>query len=194
MEGDPAVTGRWGPSVIVRPAAPLADALDVLTSEALVVAGVGHWATGSLGSAHVTIRALEPWGTPASAAQLEALRRAVGGPITLRLQGVRQTDTAVLVDAVDVDGAADRLRARYAEELGSAGWLEDTVLGPRGRDHWYATIVHVAAPVANGLEAWIDARRDLAVGEAAFDAIDVCEWVFDGRRMVPEVLATVPLR
>ena len=53
-------------------------------------------------------------------------------------------------------------------------------------------------PGADALDALIrealDARRDLVIGEAAFDAVDLCEWVFDGRRMIPDVLATVPLR
>src|SRR5688572_7368382 len=157
METDPAVSGRWGPSVVLLPTADVASALDRCTGEALAAAGPGHWATGSLGAAHVTVRALGHWGDSASDEQIDALRRAAGGPVTLAVRGLTLTSTAILARANDVDGAADALRARFAAELGAAGWLEDAVL-PSGRDGWYATLVHFAAPTAEGLPAWVAER------------------------------------
>jgi hypothetical protein len=191
MEGDPAVTGRWGPSVVLLPSGSLAHALDSLTTSTLAVMGPGHWATGSSGAAHVTVRALQHWGGHASDAQLDALRRSVDGPVTLSFAGTRVTDTAVLAMATSPDGSGDRLRQRYAAELGTEGWLEDRHLGPGGRDIWYATVAHVAADVGS-----MPAPSDVVVGVETFTEAHVCEWRWDevGRRMVPVVVDTVPLQ
>ena len=42
MEGDPATTGRWGPSVVLLPSGALAEVLDALTAETLRAMGPGH--------------------------------------------------------------------------------------------------------------------------------------------------------
>jgi hypothetical protein len=189
VEVDPAISGRWGPSLVVRPRGAVADALARLTDEALTIAGDGHWATGSEGGAHVTIRAFEHWGTPASEVQIEAVRRAFIEPITLSFAGTALTSTVVMATAADVVGG-DALRARLAAELGDAGWLEDRFI-PGGRDRWYATLVRFATPDidVDGLEAWVGEHHE--IGTATFDTADVCEWRFDGRRMQPVVVATV---
>jgi hypothetical protein len=194
VEGDPAVTGRWGASVVLLPSGPLASELDRWTTLVGAQMGPDHWATGSLGAAHVTLRALQHRDVPATARQVDALRRAVEGPVTLSFEGLRVTDAAVLALASSPDGSGDRLRQGYASELGPVeGWLEDAHLGPGGRDLWYATLVHVAASV---LEWPASSSLDGPVGSEVFGEAHVCEWRFDpvARRMVPEVIDTVPLR
>lgn len=195
MEGDPTVTGRWGPSALLLPTGAIAHALDALTREVLDIAGDGHWASGSLGAAHFTVRALEHFGTPARPGQIAALTRAAHERITLEVAGVRMTDTAVMASAVSPDGSADRLRRRYAEEIGDDGWLEDAFL-PGGRTPvWYSTLVHYAAPSHDParLAEWVAARQSIPIGTVTFDESVVCEWRFDGRRMLPATVASVPL-
>ena len=79
---------------------PLARALDTLTAEAAALAGPGHWETGQLGSAHFTVRALEPRREviPPDDAVLaryySALRRATLGttwPLPFRITGLTLT-------------------------------------------------------------------------------------------------------
>lgn len=194
MEGDPATTGRWGPSAVLLPAGDLAAALDALTHEILAVAGGRHWASGTLGAAHFTVRALERFGTPAGPGQLAALVRAARSPVRLEVTAIRMTDTAVVAAAVSPDGSADRLRRRYADELATDGWLEDAVLAAP-RTIWYSTLLHYAAPGADldAVARWVEARRSLAVAAAVFDEVHVCDWRFDGRRMVPVTVASASL-
>ena len=196
MEGDPAVSGRWGPSVVLLPAGDVASSLDDLTRSALAAAGPGHWATGSAGAAHATVRALQRWGGEVTPSQVVALERAAEGTVTLALRGIKRTDTAVLLLAAPADDAADRLRARYAEELGADGWLEDEVLPPPGRTGWYLTLVHFDAPVSSSLDDWVAAHAEVDLGAVTIDAVHACRWQFDPvqRRMLPESVATVPLR
>jgi hypothetical protein len=192
VEVDPAVSGRWGPSVVLLPAGETAAALHALAEDALAIAGAGHWASGTAGAAHVTLRALGHWGGDVHERHVTALERAFVEPVTLDFTGTRLLEATVLAMAVDVGGAGDRLRARYGEELGDDGWLERKVL-PRGRDIWYLTLVHFATPDVDrdALALWVD---DKPIGRAVFDAAHVCRWGFDGRRMVPEPLATVRCR
>jgi len=53
--------GRWPVSVALRPPRDdlLSRHLDDLTAEAADLAGPDHWHTGRIGSAHLTVRALE---------------------------------------------------------------------------------------------------------------------------------------
>ena len=62
-DSPPVEGGRWPVSVVLRPSddSELSRCLDVLTSEAAVLAGPGHWHTGRTGSAHLTVRALETY-------------------------------------------------------------------------------------------------------------------------------------
>jgi hypothetical protein len=193
VEVDPAISGRWGPSIVLLPAGSAADALDGLSREVSGVAGTGHWTSATTGAAHVTLRALQRWGSPATPGQVDALRRSFVEPVTLAFDGVRVTPTAVLAMATDADGAGDRLRMRLGEEMGADGWLERSVLGPAGRDIWYVTLLHVASDDLDrdAVAAWSPSR---AIGRATFDAAHVCEWRFDGRRMVPDVIDTVRCR
>lgn len=179
---------------MLLPAGALAAALDELTAGALAAAGPDHWASGTTGAAHATVRALGRWGDAVRDEQVDALRRAVAGPVTLVLRGVRRTDSAVLALASSPDGSGDGLRERYARALGEHGWLEDAVLPPPGRAIWYVSLVHFASPVRAALDEWVAAHADVVVGTTVLHDVHVCEWSFDGTRMRPEAVATVPLR
>jgi hypothetical protein len=179
--------------MVLLPTGALARALDELSRSALAVAGTGHWESGTAGAAHVTLRALAPWGGEVGVGHIDALRRSFVEPVTLAFDGaVRVTPTAVLALATDVGGAGDRLRARLGAELGPDGWLEERVFGAAGRDSWYATLLHYASDDLDrvAVDAWSPPGP---VGETTFDEAHVCEWRFDGRRMVPDVVATVRL-
>ena len=60
-DSPPLEGGRWPVSVVLRPPADcdLSRRLDNLTTEVADLAGPGHWHTGRVGSAHLTVRALE---------------------------------------------------------------------------------------------------------------------------------------
>ncbi|EWT01745.1 hypothetical protein N865_07465 [Intrasporangium oryzae NRRL B-24470] len=53
--------GRWPVSIVVRPAEPVRDVLEGLMRTALGFVGPGHFLTGRADSAHLTVRALEPY-------------------------------------------------------------------------------------------------------------------------------------
>ena len=60
-EVPPTRSGRWGPSVVLRPSGGLAQVMDALTGELVALAGTGHWRSGITGRAHLTVRSLEPF-------------------------------------------------------------------------------------------------------------------------------------
>lgn len=116
---------RWPLSIVLMPDAPLGGVLAALTSRALVLAGKArpdhpdHLASGTLGCAHVTIRALEhrrpiPAGDPFATRCSAALDRAAARhrPPVLALDRVVLTPGGVIaafhpVDPVDhLDGLA----------------------------------------------------------------------------------------
>jgi 2'-5' RNA ligase len=198
-QGDPAETGRWGPSVVLFPGDRIASDLDRLTSEVMDVAGAGHWPSGGLGRAHLTIRALEPYVTSIpddrAARYLEAMRRALAdvSHFSLDLIGVGLAPDGVIACATSPDGGADRLRERLEEELGEAGWLERAAF-ENGRDPiWYCTLVHFAAPIDDpeALVAWVDEHTEVEVGSDLFDSISLCRWSHDGQAMSPSSVVSL---
>ena len=199
LEGAPAETGRWGPSVVFLPNGPVAAALGRLTLEVVEILGEGHWPSGGLGRAHITVRALEPYiesiPQDRAARYVAAMTRALRdiGSARLEVVGVGLSPRGVMACAVSVDGAADRLRHRLNEELGDDGWLERTVF-EHGRDPiWYCTLVHFAEPILDPgrLVTWVDQRISWGFGPAIFDSVALCTWFFDGEAMVPRTIASV---
>lgn len=198
IEGAPAETGRWGPSLILLPVGAVAARLDDVTAELVAVLGDGHWPSGAAGRAHFTVRALEPYdASPPPPGRVIRYRQAADralaavGMMTLEVRGIVLTRGGVVATATSPDGSADDVRRRLGEELGSGGWLEDLAF-PNGRDpFWYATLVHFASRVADParLIAWVDARRELAIGSATIDELALCAWHFDGTGMRPVVVS-----
>lgn len=199
-EAPPAHTGRWGPSIVLLPSGELAESLDALSSEVLGVGGDGHWRSGRLGAAHVTVRALEPYGNGRldidnAARYISVLERAVAelGPISLEFEGIALSVGTVMACGKSPDGVADELRDRLGTELGPDGWLEDRHF-KGGRDPiWYTSILHFAGPLAfpETLVDWVEARRALSIGVGTFTSVALCQFAFDGDAMCPRVVGTV---
>jgi hypothetical protein len=169
--------GRWPVSVVLRPPidSDLAQRLDAVTAEAAELAGPGHWQTGQLGSAHLTVRALEGYRAtiapddPAIERYLSALRRAAIGPTQFRVTGLTLTPGSVMACAIPLDGAADAFMDRFATELGPDDWFER----PYGRrDIWYLNLVHFTSAIANPLKLidWVAERRTTTIGEVEIGA------------------------
>lgn len=202
IERPPSETGRWGPSAVLLAEGEVARNLDRLTAEAVRVVGPAHWVSGSADRAHFTVRALDYYDEARSGEQtiaryVAALERAAAsvGPVALDVRGVLASPSSVMAMATSPDGAADRLRARFADELGPDGWLEDRHLD-NGRDPiWYASLVHYAAVLdrPQDLLTWTDQRRDLPLGTTVFETVSICSWTTDGSGMRPRHVADVHL-
>jgi len=199
-EGEPAASGRWGPSAVFLPSGALAASLARVTDEAVEALGDGHWRSGGPGRAHITVRALEPYAEslPRDRAgrYLAAMTRALldVGPVELELRGVGLSPGGVMACGRSADAAADRLRQRLGAALGHDGWFEHAAF-ESGRDPiWYCTLVHFTGPIsdADKLVSWVDQRIDLPVGTATFDSMALCRWSFDGCAMAPRVIASAP--
>lgn len=196
--------GRWPISVCLPPDVAAAGRVDRLAREALALAGPGHFGTGLTGSAHFTVRALEPFRAhvpeddPAVRCYRAALTRVAARcvPVELRLVGVTLTPISVMLAAEPVDPAADHLARALREELGPDSAHEDGFV----RDIWYATLVHLADNVAEpeALVRWVRERRELDVGTTRAERAELVRFRFTRSplpaRMQPEVLAAVPLR
>jgi hypothetical protein len=201
-EGEPAKSGRWGPSAVLLPSGALAASLAQLADEAIQILGNGHWPSGGLGRAHITVRALEQYAVSVprdrAARYLAAMTQALedAGAVCLEFTGVGLSPGGVMACAMSVDGAADALRGRLEVELGDDGWLEKAAFDV-GRDPiWYCTLVHFAGPISDAgqLVNWVDDRSELALGTEAFDSMALCSWSFDGCAMAPQVIKSVDPR
>jgi hypothetical protein len=170
--------GRWPVSVVLRPApeTELAQTLDTLTQEAAELAGAGHWHTGQLGSAHLTVRALEPRrevippGDPAVSRYYSALQRATARsrwPIGFRVTGLTLTAGTVMACAEPLDDAADRFSDRLTSELGPDAWYE-----PDRRDIWYLNLLHFTEDIAHpeDLITWTKSHRTTLLGTTTIPA------------------------
>jgi hypothetical protein len=201
VDAPPRDGGRWGLSAVLLPFGDVADALDRLTASLREVAGHTHWPSGSDGRAHATVRALEPYrdaGDDEQAgrylAALERAGRAVG-PVRLDFTGLALSAGSVMACATTPGGTAHHFRNALGRELGPDGWLEDTLF-PTYRDPiWYCSAVHFTGPLRapGDLVAWVDAHRDVGLGEQTYHSVALCRWTFDGIAMAPAVIGSATL-
>ncbi|TCC53752.1 hypothetical protein E0H75_08750 [Kribbella capetownensis] len=191
--------GRWPVSVVLRPPtdSDLAQRLDAVTTEAAELAGPGHWQTGQLGSAHLTVRALEGYRAtiapddPAIERYLAAVRRATAGLTRFRVTGLTLTPGSVMACAIPLDGAADAFLDRFATELGPDDWFERPHCR---RDIWYLNLLHFTSEIPNPLKLidWVAERRTTTIGEieiAAPELVHFCLQDGDRAHMRPIVRA-----
>jgi hypothetical protein len=191
---------RWGVSLVLRPDRAAAARLATVAAELSHVAGPGHWRTGSLGSAHLTVRVLEPYREPVSlddplvgryCAAMSRVRQRSRSP-RFAMTGLLVALGGVLAAAEPHNEAAAELRAMVAGELGDDGHHEgDSYRG----DLWWSTLLHFAEPLADGaaLVAWVDDRRGLDLGLFQARSLDLVRYEHDGGCTAPVVLASVPL-
>jgi hypothetical protein len=198
--------GRWPVSVVLRPPtdSPLSHTLDELTAEAAALAGPGHWQTGQLGSAHLTVRALEYYrqtvdpDEPVIKRYQSALERAAStGPARIEVTGLTLTPGSVMAAAQPLDDQADLFMDQLKFELGPDAWQE---LPYGRRDIWYLNLLHftTAIPDPGRLIDWVGARRNSAFGQVSIDIAELVRFRHepDGSRplMRPEVLGSAYLR
>lgn len=197
VDAPPVLPGeRWGPSVCLRPDERAAPALASLSEEAIGYAGQGHWPTGAARSSHFTVRVLDRYRgdlTPDDTMirrQAAAMGRAAAaaGPVRLRVTGLTLTPASVMATADPVGRSAEVFAQALAEELGEHGWYEADF----DRSIWYSNLVHFTGPLGapRALVDWVGARRRHDLGEVD-TRVELLHWEFDGRQMVPVVLADV---
>jgi hypothetical protein len=191
---------RWGVSVILRPDAAAAAAIERVASDAASVVGPDHWLPGAAATAHLTVRArLEPHRAviadddPLIARYANALSKAArrSGPMRFTLAGLTLTPVSVMACAAPSGATADKLAEDFADELAAAG-LPD--IG-RPSDIWYVNLVYFTGPVrdAAGLIDWITARRATAITEIQVTAIQLTRWRYTGTGMAPDPILTIPV-
>jgi hypothetical protein len=191
---------RWGVTLVLRPDAATAQCLDEVAAQVAQVAGPGHWPTGRLGSAHLTIRVLEPYRDPVPlddplvCRYAAAARRIAEGSPSPRfaMTGLVLALGGVLAAAEPRNESAAGLRALAADELGADGHHE--AVSYRG-DLWWSSLLHFAGPVADGaaLVDWVEDRRALDLGLFQARSLDLVRYAYDGGATVPVVLTSVPL-
>jgi hypothetical protein len=190
---------RWGLSIVLRPDGDVVDALDAATATARSIAGTAQWATAAKGSAHITVRGLEPHRVPLpdhdpvvdryTAALDRATRDAVAARFVLG--GLLVTPNSVMLRAAPCDDGPERLSRSLERELGDDAWYESAF----HRDIWFLNLIHFAGPVErpDELNAWVEQQSRSTMGECTVTHADLVRWQFGGTRMVPIVLAAMPL-
>ena len=186
----PVEGGRWGPVVVFMPDPACVDRLAAITGGLMDVAGPGHWPTGAAHAVHVTVRAIQAYRVdippvdPVTSRAAAAVARAAAAaaPVRFRLTGLTLTPSGVMACAYPCDGAADDFAHRLRAELADDAWFEANF----HRDIWYATLLHFAGPVLDpaALVAWVAARRDLDLGVAVVDEVELIRFRYDGRQPV----------
>ena len=192
--------GRWGPSVVFVPDASSSEGLAAITDQAIALTGPGHWRTGAPAAVHFTVRAIEahrvdvPPADPVTSRASAAMARAAAAATTVRfrLSGLTLTPSGVMACAYPDDGAADHFASRLRDELGADAWFEANF----HRDIWYATVVHFAGDLVDpaGLVAWVNDRRDLDLGVAIVDEVELIRFRYDGHHVVRVPMTSAPLR
>jgi hypothetical protein len=192
-------SSRWGMSLVLRPDRATEQRLAATAAAVSAVAG-GHWQTGGIGSAHLTVRVLEPYRDPVPTDDpLLAGYRAVAARVARRspspqfaMTGLVVALGGVLAAAEPANSAAAQLRTVVAEELDGDGHYE--ALSYRG-DTWWSTLLHFSAPLADGgaLVDWVEERRRLDLGMFQARSLDLVRYEYDGARTAPVALCTIPL-
>jgi hypothetical protein len=191
---------RWGVSLVLRPDAAAAERLAAVAAQASAVAGPGHWQTGSLGSAHLTVCVLEAYRDPVPlddplvqrySAALSRVADRARSPV-FAMTGLLVAVGGVVTAAEPANSSAAELRAVVSAELGGDGAFEEVRY--RG-DVWWSTLLHFAAPLADGagLVDWVEDRRTLDLGPFQARSLDLVRYEYDGARTAPVALASVSL-
>lgn len=166
VDEQPVDGGRWPVTVVANgmPAALLSQ-LNEKMLEAVAFAGPDHFLTGRIDSAHITVRALEPYRDAATAsddsvrAWAGAMARTAAGaaPFFLECTGLTLTAGGIMAQLEPHDSKAWELMDRLACELGDGGWYEAAL----NRNIWYSNILHFAASIDDpaGLVDWIAQQR-----------------------------------
>lgn len=193
--------GRWPVSVVLTPEDSLAGRLHALTLEAAALAGPGHWHTGTTGSAHFTVRALEGYRSAAQADDAavvryaRAMERAAArcGPVAVEVTGLTLTPATVMASAQTRDGWD--LMEVLAEELGEDALFEAGF----DRNIWYLNLLHFTGdvPAPEALVDWVATRRDLGLGRTTCDTAYLVRFALEAgpamALMRPTVLARARL-
>jgi hypothetical protein len=191
---------RWGVSLVLRPDDATAHRLATVAAQLAAVAGPGHWQTGGLGSAHLTVRVLEPYRDPVPlddplvrryCAALARVRERSPSPLFV-MTGLMVARGGVVAAAEPANSSAVELRAVVSGELGDDGYFEGDAY--RG-DVWWSTLLHFAASLADGaaLVGWVDDRRTCELGSFRAGSLDLVRYEYDGSHTAPVALASVPL-
>jgi hypothetical protein len=190
---------RWGLTLVLRPDDAAAHRLAMLAAQLAAVAG-GHWQTGGIGSAHLTVRVLEryrepvPPDDPLVRRYIEVAARVVRRCPSPRfsLTGLLVALGGVLAAAEPAEPSAARLRAVVTDELGDDGrFVESSYRG----DLWWSTLLHFSGPLADGaaLVDWVEDRRSVDLGEFRARCLDLVRYQYDGARTAPVTLASFPM-
>jgi len=197
--------GRWPASVIARPPVFLRARLEAIMGEVLRYAGTGHFRTGLRDSAHITIRALEPFRAAASAddpivVQWERALRATSAatpPFALTFTGITLSTGGVLAQLEPEDERPWRLLDRLRSELGELAWFEDQWMR---RNIWYCSLLHFTTDIVDpvGLIDCVTAMREcspLTFEVAALELVRFRHTTMGerGHLMRPESWLEVPL-
>lgn len=181
-----------------RPPTATAAVLESWMRRALAFAGPHHYLTGLAGSAHVTVRALEPRresrtpSDPVAICWRQALAQvaATTPPLRFELTGVTLTPGTVMAQLEPVDESPWVFMRTLAKALGALAWYE--AQWPE-RDIWYVNLVHFAAPIADpeGLLAWVAENRDIPPLEVVIPTVELVafELAADGSAIVPTTWA-----
>ncbi|MDQ1289616.1 MAG: hypothetical protein QG622_3182 [Actinomycetota bacterium] len=192
----PGEGGRWGLSAVALFDEDTATLLDEWSSWLRELAGPGHWLTGVVGSAHATVRAVQPHrpGLTRSdsfagrvAAATERAAAACSGPVVFRLRGVALTSACVMACLYPVDGAAGALAAAVRAELGpDDGWLEEEYV----RTIWYSSLLHFTQDVKDprALVEWVRERRQVKGHDVLATTLQAVTFDHVGDRMLPRSL------
>lgn len=166
-EHPPVEGGRWPVSVVAAgvPQSFL-EQLQGLLAEIADFAGPGHFMTGFRDSAHITVRALEPYREAAAREDpivsdwVGAIKRAAADtrPFTLSCTGLTLSQGGVLAQLEPHDATPWELLDRLRAELGDLAWFEDRGMK---RNILYASIIHFAGDVRDprGLVDWVVTHR-----------------------------------
>jgi hypothetical protein len=116
---------------------------------------------------------------------------ASGKSLSFNVLGILITPISVMLGLEPANDQPARLAKALGGALGSDGWFEKDRL----RDIWYVNLVHFSGPVVNppGLVHWVERFAVPASFKVRGGSLEVVRWHFDGIRMMPATLTSVPL-
>jgi hypothetical protein len=204
-DSPPVDGGRWPVSVIARPPLPVRSRLEAIMGEAVRYAGPSHFRTGLRDSAHITIRALEPFRAAATeedpvVPEWERALRATAAatsPFSLTFTGITLTTGGVLAQLESQDERPWQLLDRFRLQLGDLAWFEDQWMR---RNIWYCSLLHFTTDLVDpaGLIDWATATRQCSPLAIEVTALELIRFRHEtlgqgGQVMRPESWLEVPL-